>query len=431
MNTLTLIIFIAVLFGCVIAGVPILVALLTGYILFVLYALINGFTVKDVLKMSFDGIRTAKNILITFMLIGIMTALWRAGGTVPVIVSTSAGLISPSVFVCLAFVLNCVLSFLTGTAFGTSATMGVICMTVAGTLGVDAVVTGGAVLAGAYFGDRCSPVSTSALLVSELTGTDIYNNIKNMLKTAAIPFLLSCSAYLVLGFALPASGNVLPDIRGIFAKEFSLSPLSFIPAAVILVLSLFKVKVKISMTASILASAVVCVLTEGVSVTELFRYAVFGFSTDNEILSPMINGGGIVSMLKVSAIVCISSCYSGIFGGTGLLEPVQTLVKKLKKRLSAYAVVLITSVFSGMTACNQTLSIMLTNQLCADIEKDKSKLALYLENSAVVIAPLVPWSIAGSVALTSAGAPMSSIIAAVFLYILPIYSLFIFRNKHI
>lgn len=431
MNTLTLIIFIAVLFGCVIAGVPILVALLTGYILFVLYALINGFAVKDVLKMSFDGIRTAKNILITFMLIGIMTALWRAGGTVPVIVSTSAGLISPSVFVCLAFVLNCVLSFLTGTAFGTSATMGVICMTVAGTLGVDAVVTGGAVLAGAYFGDRCSPVSTSALLVSELTGTDIYNNIKNMLKTAAIPFLLSCGAYLVLGFALPASGNVLPDIRGIFAKEFSLSPLSFIPAAVILVLSLFKVKVKISMTASILASAVVCVLTEDVSVTELFRYAFFGFSTDNEILSPMINGGGIVSMLKVSAIVCISSCYSGIFGGTGLLEPVQTLVKKLKKRLSAYAVVLITSVFSGMTACNQTLSIMLTNQLCADIEKDKSKLALYLENSAVVIAPLVPWSIAGSVALTSAGAPMSSIIAAVFLYILPIYSLFIFRNKHI
>ena len=75
MNTLTLIIFIAVLFGCVIAGVPILVALLTGYILFVLYALINGFTVKDVLKMSFDGIRTAKNILITFVLIGIMTAV--------------------------------------------------------------------------------------------------------------------------------------------------------------------------------------------------------------------------------------------------------------------------------------------------------------------------------------------------------------------
>ena len=143
----------------------------------------------------------------------------------------------------------------------------------------------------------------------------------------------------------------------------------------------------------------------------------------------MINGGGIVSMLRVSAIVCISSCYSGIFNGTGLLEPVQTLIGKLKKRLSAYSVILIVSVFSGMTACNQTLSIMLTNQLCADIEKDKSKLALYLENSAVVIAPLVPWSIAGSVALDSVGAPMLSIIAAVFLYILPIYSLYIFRKK--
>lgn len=429
MNILTLAVFIAVLFCCVIAGIPILLALSAGYILFAVYAIIKGFSLKDVLKMSFDGIRTAKNILITFMLIGIMTALWRAGGTVPVIVSASAGLISPPVFICLAFVLNSALSFLTGTAFGTAATMGVICMTVAGALGVDDVMTGGAVLAGAYFGDRCSPVSTSALLVSELTGTDIYSNIKNMLKTAVVPFLLSCGVYLAFGFASPLSGNALPDIRGIFSEEFSLSPLSFVPAAIILVLSLFKVKVKISMGASILASAAVCILAEDVSVTELFRYAFWGFSTDNEILAPMINGGGIVSMLRVSAIVCISSCYSGIFNGTGLLEPVQTLIEKLEKRLSAYSVILIVSVFSGMTACNQTLSIMLTNQLCADIEKDKSKLALYLENSAVVIAPLVPWSIAGSVALTSVGAPMLSIIAAVFLYILPIYSLYIFRKK--
>ena len=172
--------------------------------------------------MSFDGIKTAKNILITFMLIGIMTALWRAGGTIPVIVSASASLISPSVFIALAFVLNCALSFLTGTAFGTSATMGVICMTVARALGVDVIMTGGAVLAGAYFGDRCSPVSTSALLVSELTGTDIYDNIKNMLKTAAIPFLLSCAVYLAFGFALPSHGDTLPDIKGIFSADFRL-----------------------------------------------------------------------------------------------------------------------------------------------------------------------------------------------------------------
>ena len=183
------------------------------------------------------------------------------------------------------------------------------------------------------------------------------------------------------------------------------------------------------MTASIAASAVICLLAENVSATELLRYAVFGFATENEVLAPMINGGGIVSMLNVSAIVCISSCYSGIFNGTGLLSPVQSLVARLEKRLSSYTVILITSVFSAMTACNQTLSIMLTNQLCGGLEKDKTKLALYLENSAVVVAPLVPWSIAGSVALTSAGAPMISIVAAVFLYLLPVYSLIIFRKK--
>jgi NhaC family Na+:H+ antiporter len=92
-----------------------------------------------------------------------------------------------------------------------------------------------------------------------------------------------------------------------------------------------------------------------------------------------------------------------------------------------------TSVIASVVACNQTLTIMLTEQLCCHTEENKNKLAIYLENSAVVIAPLVPWSIAGSVPLTSAGAPLLSVVFAVFLYILPLYSLgtSVYENKKI
>ena len=143
----------------------------------------------------------------------------------------------------------------------------------------------------------------------------------------------------------------------------------------------------------------------------------------------MISGGGILSMLRVTAIVCLSSSYSGIFRKTGLLEPITRLIGTLNKRMSTYCVVLLTSIVTGAVACNQTLSIMLTQQLCGHMEKDNERFALFLENSAVVVVPLLPWTVACSVSLTSAGAPANAYPAAFFLMLLPIYSLFIFRKK--
>ena len=145
--------------------------------------------------MSWKGIKTAKNIFITFLLIGMLTALWRAAGTIPSIVSFCVGLMNPSVMIVMAFLLNCLVSVLTGTAFGTAATIGVICMTMAKAMGCKEILTGGAILSGVIFGDRSSPVSTSALLVSELTPTNNFDNIRLMVRTAFVPLILTCAFY--------------------------------------------------------------------------------------------------------------------------------------------------------------------------------------------------------------------------------------------
>ncbi len=117
------------------AKLPILYALIVGYLIFSVYARLRQYSVPAILKMSAAGIRTAKNVLMTFVLIGMLTALWRAAGTIPTIVCHAADYIRPSVFLLMSFLLNCLVSFLTGTAFGTAATMGVICMTMARTMG--------------------------------------------------------------------------------------------------------------------------------------------------------------------------------------------------------------------------------------------------------------------------------------------------------
>lgn len=418
-----LLLFSIALIGFISAGFPILWALAVGYLIFFLDALKKGHRPAAIFRMSLSGIKTAKNILIIFLLIGMLTALWRSAGTIPSIVGFSAQFLHPSVMILMAFLLNCLVSFLTGTSFGTAATMGVIAMTMAQSMGCNPLLTGGAILSGTFFGDRCSPVSTSALLVSELTSTDIYENIRLMLKTALLPFLATCALYGGLGLIPPSGLGAAMDIQELFSKSFRLGLIPALPALLLLILALKKVPVRRSMAASIVTAFFITLLWQKRTLPEIFHLMIFGFQTSDLNLAPMINGGGILSMVNVAAIICISSSYSGIFDGTGLLKGLKLSVEKLKNKTSPFVAVFLTSLATSVIACNQTLTIILTNQICQDLEPDSKKLAINLENTAVLLSPLIPWSIAGAVPLATVGAPTASLLAACYLYLVPLWCL--------
>ncbi len=419
MELLTLGLFCGALLGCILLHWSILYALVFGLALFWIYGRKKGFHWGQLAHMSLTGIKTAKNILVVFLLIGMLTALWRACGTVPLIICESVGLIGPHTMLLMAFLLNCGISVLTGTAFGTAATMGVICMTMAVTLQVNPILAGGAVLSGVFFGDRLSPVSTSALLVGELTGTSVFDNIRRMLPTTVAPFLLSCAIYGVLGF-LSHGGGEPPDLWLLFSKEFSFHWSMLLPALAILALSILKVQVKMAMAVSIGAGILVCLFVRQLELWEILRLLVIGYQAIDPEVASMLNGGGVVSMLQVAVIVCLSSAYAGIFQETGLLNQVKAWIAHLSRRIGPYGGILVTSIFGGMVSCNQTLNIMLTYQLCDDLGEEPAALAIDLEDTAVVVSPLIPWSIACTAPMASIGAPVAGAVAACFLYLLPI-----------
>ena len=422
METMTLVMFCAALVVCVAMNWSILYALGVGLVIFLVYGRRRGYGWRELGKMCLDGVKTARNILITFLLIGVLTALWRASGTIPAIISYTVPFIRPSLFLVMTFLLNCLVSVLTGTSFGSAATMGVICATLGAAMEVPAALVGGAVLSGVYFGDRCSPVSTSALLVSELTQTSIFDNIRGMLRTAWVPFLVSCLVYLVVGMVTPHTQTSL-DLAALFETEFHLHWAALLPALVIFALALGRVPVKWAMLASIVSAIPICLILQHLQPGELLRFALVGYQAREEAVGVMLNGGGITSMLKVAAIVCISSAYSGIFQKTGLLDRLQQAIFNLSRRITPYGAMLLTSVFASAIACNQTLAIILTHQLCRDAQPSRETTAISLENSAVVVAPLIPWSIAGGVPLASVGAPTVSLCFACFLYLLPLWRL--------
>lgn len=419
-----LMVFAAALILCLVLGKSVLVALIFGFFLFCGYSLYRHYSVKETLQMAWRGIMTAKNVLFIFILIGMITATWRAAGVIPYIVYHTATLCKPHIMILATFLLCSLIAVLTGTSFGTASTMGVICAALGSSMGFSPVLIGGAVLSGASFGDRCSPMSTSALLVSTVTKTNLYENIKKMIRTSVVPFVLTCLIYLLLGIFSEAKPSA-DDVCSVFARHFVLSPWLLAPAILIVVLSLFKISVKITMPLSILIAAILAVVLQGMSMVELLRVLVFGYYPADTSLAALISGGGIVSMKNAFCIVGISSAYAGIFETTGLLRQLTHRLAVLSKQVTPFGCVLLTSIATGMIACNQTLCIMLTQQLCVEVEPDEGTLAAYLENTAVVVAALIPWCIACNVPLTSVNAPLRAVFFASYLYLIPLWNLFV------
>lgn len=420
-SIIAILLFSLSLITCLLLKFSVIYALVTGYIIFIIYGLIKRHNLIILIKKSFEGVLTVKNILLVFILIGMITALWRASGTLAFIVYMGSKLISPSILILLTFLLCSILSVLIGTSLGTAATMGVICASIGKTMGVNPYYVGGAVLSGIYFGDRCSPMSTSALLIAELTKTNLYTNIKLMIKTSIIPFIVTSLFYLFLGFKSTVS-NISVDVTEIFKQNYNLNIIVIIPAILIVILSILKINVKKTMLVSIVISFIIAIFIQRDSIVALINYCIFGYHHPNERLNLMMKGGGILSMVNVSLIVGISSSYSGIFKETKMLVSLKKYLKDFSKKTSSYFVIFLSSIISGAIACNQSLGTILTNELCGELV-EKQKMAIILENTVILLVGLIPWNIAMEVPLKAIDVGIMAGVYAFYLYFLPLWNL--------
>ena len=422
-SIIAILLFSLSLITCLLLKFLVVYALIVGYIIFITYGLIKKHNLIVLIKKSFEGVLTVKNILLVFILIGMITALWRVSGTIAFIVYMGSKLISPSILILLTFLLCAILSVLIGTSLGTAATMGVICASIGKAMGVNPYYIGGAVLSGIYFGDRCSPMSTSALLIAELTKTNLYTNIKLMIKTSIIPFVMTCLFYLFLGFNSTVS-NISVNVTEIFKQNYNLNIIVIIPAILIIILSILKINVKKTMLVSIIISFIIAMFIQRDSIVVLINYCIFGYHHPNEKLNLMMKGGGILSMVNVSLIVGISSSYSGIFKETKMLVSLKGYLKEFSKKTSNYFVIFLSSIISGAIACNQSLGTILTNELCGELV-EKQKMAIILENTVILLVGLIPWNIAMDVPLKAIDVGFVSGFFAFYLYFLPLWNLFL------
>ena len=398
-------------------------ALLLGLVIFMYLGVRRGYRLSQLAKWGLASTRESLIVIQVMLIIGLITASWRISGTIPVFVYYGIKVITPRFFLLITFLLACLLSYALGTSFGVSGTLGVIFIALARSGGVDPVITAGVILSGVYFGDRCSPAASSAHLVAGVTHTEIMTNIKYMLRTCVLPFILTVIIYTFLSVRNPI-GSLDAEIIKSFEETFTLSAIAFIPAVLMLVLPLIKVKVTNAILASAAAGILIAYFVQGMPVGMIIRSCLLGYESPDAGLGAILNGGGVASMLEVVVILIISCEYSGIFDGTKMLEPVHLALSKSIRRIGRFATHFIFSIAATILFCNQTITTLLAAEALADPYEqtggNMQELAIDMENSGIVIAGFIPWCLGCKVPLTFMNVGAEAIPYAVYIFLIPL-----------
>lgn len=416
-------VFLATLVGCLAAGLPSLIALAVGLACFIGVGVHRGFRLPDLLRMAYRGAAKSKGVLLVFVLIGLITGLWRAGGVIAYFVKLGLEVITPKSFIMVTFLLSCLLGYALGSSFGVTGTVGVVMIAIARTGGVNPLIVAGAVMSASYFGERIAPTSSCLHLVSMVTKTDVMGNVRENARTLVLPAALTLLIYGILSAQNPLSaqsGGFAEEISG----QFALSHWLILPAVLMILLPLFRVDVMYAMLASAAVSFALTVVLQDMSVGAALKVCFVGFEPAGGQMAHVFAGGGIGSMVSVSGLVILSSSYSGVFEGTRMLDDVQVQIARLEEKIGLLPTGLLTGLAACTVFCSQTIAIILGHQLVAPVYEKRGaqgrELMSDISNTSVTLAALVPWCAACAVPMEMMNVGVGCLPYGVYLYLTPL-----------
>lgn len=366
--------------------------------------------------------------------VGIMIASFMAAGTVPTILVAGLKLITPKFFLALTFIMCCIMSVIMGTSWGTLGTVGIAMMGVGAGLGVNPAITAGAVVSGAWFGDKMSPMSDSTIMCSTITETYIMDHIKAMMQTTIPAAVVSVIIYLGIGIFISGDSydastvdSIMNGLKGMF--HINLIPV--IPIVIVIVMILMKKGTIVSMMSGTVVAILIAVIYQGYSVADMgtFLYSGFTCDTENEILISLLNRGGMTSMLSLLAVFVGGLGLGGILDKTGMLEPIfHYITEKYKSprgiMLMAWCATLLCIL---VIADNNFAFVMVATLFGSAFQKYNLKsqnLSRILEDVGTLGSALVPWNVGAQFAAGVLGVSTLAYMPYAFLnWMTPILSL--------
>src|SRR5699024_3567485 len=392
-------------------------------------ALRLGFSWEDMMKGIQEKVSLAMPAILILISIGILIGTWMISGTIPMLIYYGLELINPTFIVLIAFVVSAIISIVTGTSWGSVGTDGVALMGIATGLGASLPATAGAVVSGAYFGDKLSLLSDTTNLAPIAAGSELYEHIKHMTWTTVTAAIVAMTVYLIVSLNISSEEVSAPETMNAMLETlstmFNWNILLLLPPAIVLFGAIKKYPTLPVIIFSSILAALLGIFAQGFTLEDVFASAVTGFDISMvnkegfeasavipEVLD-LVHQGGMQSMTSVILIAFSAFAFAGIMTKSGSLD---VIIEQLLKVVKSTGDLILTTVISCLTMAlvtgNSYLSIIVPGEMFKDTYKLKNlaakNLSRTLEDSGTVVVPIIPWSSAGVFMAGTLGVPTLS-----------------------
>jgi NhaC family Na+:H+ antiporter len=371
-----------------------------------LIALRLGYNYKEIEKGIIESMMKGMPAMLIVIVVGALIGSWIAAGTIPMLIYYGLGLITPQFFLLTACIVSSVVSLVTGTSYGTVGTIGVAFIGIAHGLGIPLSQAAGAIIAGAYFGDKLSPFSDTTNLAPIAAGSNLFDHIRHMLWTTTPAWIIGLVIYFLLGiFSAPDHAAAMENAQLIMStmhEGFEFHWILLLPPIITLYLAVRKKPVIPGMLLSAGVAAILAMIVQNIDMLTAVKSMVTGYEANTGLdnVDKLLSRGGMVNMMHVTLIAFCAFAFGGIIQKTGMLD---VLLEHLLKVANTVGKLIASSVASSIAVALLTgssfLSILIPGELFAPAYRKFNLAAKNLsrttEDSGTVIVPLVPWSIAG------------------------------------
>ncbi len=387
-----------------------------------------GYDWLEIQKGVVKSISSAMSAILILLLIGSLSGTWLISGVVPAMIYYGLKILNPTIFLLAACAVAAIVSLATGSSWSTIATVGIALLGIGKALGLGEGLIAGAIISGAYFGDKMSPLSDTTNLAPAMAGTDLFTHIRYMALTTGPSITITLVIFLVWGFFIDPGtvSNDIPHILASIDNTFNINPLLFIVPVAVIAMIVKKVPALPALLAGTLLGALAAVIfqphifdnisgiTDGGNLKSGYiaimkaMYTRISITTDNEMVNELLSTGGMAGMLNTIWLILTAMVFGGVMESAHMLQRIASEIIRLAHSTgSLIASTAGTCVFFNVTASDQYLAIVVPGRMFRTTYKDRGLkpevLSRTLEDSGTVTSVLVPWNTCGATQSTVLG----------------------------
>lgn len=379
----------------------------------------NKVSYKRMIDEIAENVKSTAGAILILLMVGALAGTWLISGIIPSMIYYGLQILNPTIFLAACLIICAVISIATGSSWTTAATVGIALIGIGEALGISLGMTAGAVLSGAYFGDKMSPMSDTTNLAPAMAGTDLFTHIKYMAYTTVPTIIVTLIVFIIIGFTIDTSGvadtqSMISDID----KAFNISPILFLVPVIVVVLIMKKTPPLIALLAGTILGGVFALIfqpqvvaqvagVENLDVNSAYKGIMNAITvktsvaTENEVLKDLFSAGGMAKMLGTIWLILCAMVFGGIMDAIGALARISRFLLNLFDSVfGLFASTVATCIGLNFTASDQYLALVVPGKMYAKAYKDKGlapeNLSRTLEDSGTVTSVLIPWNTCGA-----------------------------------